>query len=210
MNFSTIKIGSKVFSGSGTLILENYKNNNNIIPSIVLCKDIRGFFSDFGGHYEKKHNNIFKTAISETREESANLINLKKNTIEKQEYIDIKHENTFYRSFIIKINGISRKYFRKNLHIIKENNAEDHWLEMSDITHVPIKNIIKMVENKKEFCNDIYGNKIKIRNRTIDIIKCGKNKILNKIKNKEIGNFNKNKFLVKKNNFLKNTYSVIL
>ena len=208
MRFSTIKIGNKIFSGAGTLIVENYKNNNKEIPSIVLCKDIRGFYSDFGGHYEEKHNNIFKTAISETKEESANLINIKNNTIKKQDFIDIKHENNFYRSFIIKINGISRKYFRKNLNIIKENNAEDHWLEMSDITHVPIRNLIKMVKNKEDLCDDIYGNKIKIRNRTIDIINCGKNKILNKIKKKEIGNFNKNKFLVKKNNFLKNTFCV--
>src|SRR5271170_2838512 len=110
------------YSGAGVIIVEDYyTKNGKVEPCVLLVKNgASGLFMDFGGGYEQKHNNLKETAREELREESRNLFNISEKYFNK--YVDIpvgrQNNRIFYRVYIIKINGISRKYFNQNKKII--------------------------------------------------------------------------------------------
>jgi len=188
MDTSNGKKSNKMFSGSGVIIIEDYvKKDGTIEPCIILARNKSSkIYNDFGGgidsRYLKKHSlneSIILTAIKELREESRNLIMVRKDMLKT--YIDIntgkKNTNDFYRGFFIKINGINRKYFVKNMKIIDKNKSiPKYWKETDSITHIPIKNIDfdKLEKRGKIHLIDIYGNDIPIHGRVKRLLYYGK------------------------------------
>jgi hypothetical protein len=175
---SLYKENNFVYSGAGVMIIEDYyTKSGKIEPCVLLVKNgASGLFTDFGGGYEKKHKNLKETASKELREESRNLFNVSEKYLKK--YVDIpvssnkSIKNVFYRVYIIKINGISRKYFNYNKNIIDKTHQKGthvpySWRETTDITHIPFKNIDfnLLGARGKIILTDIDGNHIQLHGR---------------------------------------------
>lgn len=178
----------KTFSGSGVIIIEDYvKKDGTIEPCIILARNKSSkIYNDFGGGIDSRYvknysleDSINLTAIKELREESRNLIVIQKDILKT--YIDIdtgkKDKHDYYRGFFIKINGINRKYFIKNMKMIDKNKSiPKYWKETDNITHIPIKNIDfdKLDKRGKILLVDIYGNYIPIHGRVKKLLYHGK------------------------------------
>merc|ERR1711991_113914 len=115
------KDSDKIFSGAGVLLLEKINNR----WALILIEDHTKTYSDSGGNYESKHNNLKETAIEELREESRNLIHIKNPEI-LINYVDTYYQgnNTFYRSYILNIDDINENEFLNNVNII-DNSIND-------------------------------------------------------------------------------------
>jgi len=184
MNKSLYNKNNKYFSGAGVLIVEDYfLKSGEIIKSIIVVQNsLTKEYSDFGGVYESEHSSIKNTAVNELREESCNLFNISKNSLDK--YVDIRAGENYYRSYIVKINTASRDHFKYNLNLFlsrKKNGIHipPCWLESSNITHIPIKNINidNLNKNNGMFLKDIDNNNIKISKRLNRILYSGINVI---------------------------------
>lgn len=193
----------KFFSGSGVIIIEDYvRKDGTIEPCIVFARNKSSkVYNDFGGgidsRYFKKYSideSIKITAIKELREESRNLIVIGDDALKS--YVDIntsiKNNNDFYRAYFVKVNGINRKYFFKNMKIIdrkivnRNKSIPRCWKETDSITRVPIKNIDfdKLDKRGKIHLIDIYGNDIEIHGRIKKLLYYGKSQIIKVSKHK--------------------------
>jgi hypothetical protein len=180
----TIKVKDKIFSGSGVLIIEDYIKQDRKIKSVVLVRNKSSqLFGDFGGMYEKRDKLLQVTASKELKEESRNLIDLDWNILQDQKYVDVisnKKRNEYYRIYIIKINGICRKYFHYNRKIIDKSDLKRYYKETDDIRHISIDDI--NFDNIKIRMNDIYDKEISLSRRVRNILRNSKN-IIKKVSN---------------------------
>lgn len=180
----TIKVKDKIFSGSGVLIIEDYIKQDRKIKSVVLVRNKSSqLFGDFGGMYEKRDKLLQVTASKELKEESRNLIDLDWNILQDQKYVDVisnKKRNEYYRIYIIKINGICRKYFHYNRKIIDKSDLKRYYKETDDIRHISIDDI--NFDNIKIRMNDIYNKEISLSRRVRNILRNSKN-IIKKVSN---------------------------
>lgn len=207
----------KKYSGSGVLIIEDYyKKNGKIEPCIILVRNkASGEYTEFGGYYEKKHGSLEKTAVTELREESCNLFDI--NTKYLDDHIDIMaNKNTFYRTYLIKINGVSRKYYLRNVKLIeslyrKGIKISHAWKETNDMVHIPIKNINfkKLGERGKIILKDIEGRDIIIRSRIKKVLYSIQSIIYDLVKSKSIAKRKEMK-LIKSNDIMNGFYSFII
>jgi hypothetical protein len=201
------------YTGAGVLIIEDYyMKNGNMENCIILVRNkASGLYVDFGGVYELKDDSLKETAQHELREESRNLFNLSKDNF--VDYVDIPADkNNYYRSYILKINGISRKYFRKNMKIIDNSeSSKRYWKETDDIVHVPIKNIDFYKLNKRGtiIVKDIEGKNIKLHRRCKKVLYYAQNLILKKIKEKPLAR-KRDIITEESDDFLNGTYSYSL
>src|ERR1700679_3407499 len=109
------------YTGAGVLVIEDYytKKGTRETCLILVRNKASNLYTDFGGSYENKHGSLQITAQSELREESRNIFNVARHHLKN--YVDImtgKDNELYYRVFVIKINGISRKYFDHNVRVI--------------------------------------------------------------------------------------------
>ena len=122
---------NKYVSGAGILLLEKIDKK----WVLILFKDHTNKFADIGGIYEKNHLNINDTASQELKEESRNLFIL--SDIKKlRKYVDLKHKknNSYYRSFIIRLSDINLHDFNRNKQLIDLNiNSPKCWKETTDV-----------------------------------------------------------------------------
>lgn len=205
-----ININDKDYSGAGVLIIEDYiDHKKNKIPSLLLVRNkATQLFTDFGGIHEKKHKTLEMTASSELNEESRNLIQIDPEILSKQNYIDIianKKRNIYYRIYIIKINGICRKYYHHNREIIDNSDAKKYFKETDDITHLPIKNIdFNKIKNLRCTIKDVYKNNIKLNTRLKNVLSNSYDIIKDMIDSKPIST--QKDFKLKKGLFNKKTY----
>lgn len=197
---------NKYISGAGILILEKIDNK----WTLILFKDHTNKFADVGGIYEKNHFNISDTASQELKEESRNLFIL--SDLKKlRKYIDIKHKknNSYYRSFIIRLSDINLQDFNKNKQLIDFNiNSPKCWKETTDVKKFYLEDLFETINNKNTLAKDINGEYHIIRNRLIEILKFYKTEI-NLIKNIP-KSLNKIKMMHNQNNFLKDTVSYLI
>lgn len=166
--------GGRTYSGAGVLVVENYyMKNGTIEPCVILVKNRAStVFMDFGGSYERKHHDLKETAHVELREESVNLFNIDKRHLTT--HVDIPADgNNLYRVHIIRIDGVSRKYFRHNKRLVDSFHAKGMkvpraWRETEDITHVPLRNInFNLLGVRGQIVlKDIDGNSVPIHGRT--------------------------------------------
>ena len=201
---------SKVFSGAGCMIFEDkYKLTNttdiNDNTILILLKDYTKTYSEPGGEYEEKHKTIEKTALTELREETKNMIVL--NKISFFFFFDSKHKGKIYRCFLIQINNLDLNIFKQNKKIIENyRKVPNYWKETKSIKKFYMKNIKENIYLKNlKYCQDINGKYYRLRRRARELIKSIFQQKLNikKINTKLILNQNEKK------KFLNNTKSYI-
>lgn len=189
------KEGGKLYSGAGVLVVEDYFTKaGKIEQCIVLVRNGKsGFYTDFGGSYEKSHVNLKETAHHELREESRNLFNISEKYFKKYVDIPVGSGTEFFRSYIIKINGISRKYFAYNKKLIDTfhslgKNVPYMWRETDNIVHIPFNNIdFNLLGARGQILlTDIDGNRIKLHGRAKRLIYYSQATIHNVIRDKPI------------------------
>lgn len=205
------------YSGAGVIVIEDYyRKNGTVEPCIVLVKNkASGEYTDFGGSYEQKHNFLQETASIELREESRNLLNVSSRFMTDK--IDMPaFNNQFYRVYLLKINGISRKYFLHNCRLIdtlylKGTKVPRSWRETSDIAHIPIKNIDfnKLGVRGKIILQDVDGRSINLGGRTKRAIYHAKSAIDKMIKHNPIAK-RRDMIKYKSNSWADKTYSYVL
>jgi len=208
------------YSGAGALIVEDYyKRDGTIEPCIILVKNkASGEYTDFGGGYEKKHGSLQITALKELREESRNLFNIAPRFFTDNNSVDLPAPSDhFYKLYILKINGVSRKYFLHNSRLLDMLHQKNiihiprYWRETDDISHIPIKNIDfkKMDKRGKIILQDVDGKSIIISGRIKKGLHYGKQTILRQLKQQPIARRRDlNKY--KSTDWLNNTYSYVL
>ncbi len=160
---------NKNMSGSGVIVVEDYicKSGESQQCILFVRNAATRTYSDFGGSYEKSDINIAATATKELREESRNLFIL--NPADLTTYCDIyAGNNLYYRTFIVKINGVHQKYFGHNKKIIDKTSMRHCWKETDAIVHIPIHNI--NLSKHTNMIKNVHGNEIKISSRTKKIL----------------------------------------
>jgi hypothetical protein len=205
------------FSGAGALIVEDYyKKNGTIEPCIVLVRNkASGIYSDFGGTYGAKHGDLKVTAAAELREESRNLFNI--NPRHLVSHVDIPAgTHKFYRAYVVKINGISRKYFKHNASLMDKMKASGQavprsWRETDDITHIPIKNIHmnRLGMRGTIVLKDIDNRSITLHGRAKRVIYHAQAILFNTTKMNPI-NKGKDMIIHQSNSWTNKTYSYVL
>lgn len=200
-----------MYSGAGVLIIEDYyKKNGTKIPCILLARNKASQkFMDFGGSYEKKDNSLKETAHNELREESRNLFNIDQKYFVN--YVDIPAGQYYYRVYLLKINGTSRKYYDHNKRLL-DNNTKIYiprmWRETDMIAHIPLKNIDfnKLNIRGTIILKDINDNPVILHGRTKAAIYYARNKIEKIIKSHPIAT-RKDLIIHKSKKFTNGTYS---
>jgi ADP-ribose pyrophosphatase YjhB (NUDIX family) len=157
----------KKYSGAGVIPIL-IKNNK---PYMILFTYQRGIITDAGGKIES-NNTITETASRELFEESAGLININNNILEDNSvYVDIKYNNTYYRTHIILIQFPDESYeenYNNNLQRINKFKfnpfSETRGIRLISLDYIHfVDNNILMNTNT---------DKVEIlANRTKDIIK---------------------------------------
>lgn len=211
--------GSLHYSGAGVLIIEDYyMKNGKVEPCIVLVKNkASGEYSDFGGSYESKHNTLQNTASIELREESRNLFNVSDSIIERTKKINIPAlGDNFYRMYLLKINGVCRKYFLHNKKIIDDLHQQGtkiprSWRETEAIAHIPIKNINfdKLGVRGRIILQDIDDNAINLNGRTKKAIYHAKTHIMDMVKQEPLAK-RKDMIINESSDWTNMTYSYVL
>jgi hypothetical protein len=157
----------KKFTGAGICIIDNCASS----PNFVLFRNVyNGNYYELGGTIDKNEN-IKITAIREALEESRGLINVNMETLNKLKWIDIKHNSTYYRCFILCVENeiLSDDYFN-NVKITNKLKLDKFWYETDNITKFSLNNIHNCF-NEKQVCQDNDNKFKKISNRTINFIK---------------------------------------
>lgn len=193
---STYTDNGLTYSGAGVLVMEDYcEKNGEVIPCVLLVRNAASkSYMDFGGAYEKKHNNLQTTASLELREESRNLFNVSTKYFVDADAINIPSRLHLYRSYIIKINNVSRKHFLHNKRVMDKasafgTNVPRCWRETDKIAHVPISNInfIRLGNRGSVILSDINGEKIELHPRTKRVLYHHQDTMNKKIEEPAIG-----------------------
>jgi hypothetical protein len=182
--YSKIEKKNKSYTGAGVIVVEDYRQNNHIIPTILVARNnASNTVSDFGGGYDKKHQKIEITASTELLEESCNLILVDSSILKNSKYFDIEGtRDTFYRVYVIKAQNIASKYYDHNNQIITSNPASKRqWKETNSIHHIPIANIDfdALLNRQKVKIKDIHGEVVELHMRLRKALKTGKDYIFN-------------------------------
>jgi hypothetical protein len=180
---------SKPCSGSGVIFIE--KNGNT--PTILLIRTNRGTYEDMGGELDGNilradANTIQYNAIKEVLEESQNLfvfntINLERQIGGQNLFVDIPdiNNNSFYRCYIVVINGTSTydvsQFFNQNKLMIANRNGyqSSDWKESVDLKRFSlqsIKNVLSVNSGMGGItCNDVNNMSCTIRDRTANCLR---------------------------------------
>ena len=187
----------KTYSGAGVVVVEKYRKSNGVVvPCIILVRTkMSGLYMDFGGTYETSHGGLRVTATSELREESRNLLHV--SPLKLKKYVDIPSGRHSYRAYIIRIEGIIRKYFDYNAKLLdrrhkKGINVPRSWRETDDIRHIPISEInpIKLGMRGMITLKDVNGVNIHLHGRAKSVLMHSYRLILNALKKNPLGRFN--------------------
>lgn len=185
--------------GAGILIIEKFNNTNVVL--LFGKKNIQ--YEDTGGLIDNNDKSYVMAACRETREETANLFNLDGNIIKK---IGHPIQINKYISYAIYVNKININYYYHNIEIVLNKCKYHSWKENNDVVRVDLNKLIYNAHKKISYINDIYNKTVKIRDRTLNIIKKDAIYFLNINKQKPI-ELNINKILQSEMNCLINTYS---
>lgn len=180
----------KYFSGAGILFVERtYNNGTKQEPTILLFGSSNGqVYQETGGSIDPTDFNGSSTlqnaAIRETLEESSNYLEIKtvldRSIGNKPMYIDITHNQTYYRCYVI---GIDEQSFNVGSYIgnldklAKTQFLPDAWSEMSSVKRFYISDIKKALSQKQIdgtiLCRDVNQVDCTIRGRTVQVIQAG-------------------------------------
>jgi hypothetical protein len=153
---------------------------------LIVARNIgRRKYNDFGGHYEKKYKRLSVNGHNELREESCNLLNISPYVLRKN-FCDSSYNNTYYRSYFIKVNGITDRQYINNFNILKRSGSPDTWLETDMLSHIPIKNIKRDTLSVKGdiYMKDIDEKLVLLHSRVRQCLEAGYDIMLNVAANK--------------------------
>jgi hypothetical protein len=174
------------YTGAGIFIIENYNGK----PVILLFGKNNKFYSDAGGNIDKDETPE-ETACRETREETANLINIKPIQLEN---ISKKVIINSYISYFIYIDKIKTRDYYNNVEIIFDKCKEYFWKESNCIARIYLDEFFEKIKTydfnakKITYIKDIHDKHIQIRPRVLFIIKEGMN-VLKNVNSMKITNF---------------------
>ena len=158
-------------SGAGILIVELYMG----FPVVTLFGMNGMNYSDPGGMTDYGENSQ-QTAHRECREETENLINIQPN--ELLQYAIPVTVNT-YTSYILYIENLSFQDYAHNVNLIYNNCHARAWKETNSMTRIPINNIVLAAQNFVNYAIDVNDITVRIRERTMSIIRNATNILLN-------------------------------
>lgn len=175
------------YSGSGVLIVEDYRKGEETIPCILVVRNQASHnVSDFGGGYAKKHKKIEVTASEELQEESRNLIRVPSAKIKLSRSFDIEGtRDTYYRVYVVKTQNVASKYFDINREVIDSNpDSTRQWKETDKIHHIPIANIkfAKLLDRQKIIVRDVHDEEVVLHMRLRKALHTGQNIVLEVLK----------------------------
>jgi len=164
-----------ILTGASVLIFEK--------DCILLFREIQGgsscCYTEPGGKYEYKHDNIEHAANDELYEETCCLFDSESpvSKLKKNNYFDLVYsKDKKSRVFMIKVPYLKdlREDYFSNLSILKKGRASKHFLETNDVTRVYIDDLRNAVLTAKRmgdvYVKDAYGKKIKLKKRTANIL----------------------------------------
>jgi ADP-ribose pyrophosphatase YjhB (NUDIX family) len=160
-------------SGAGIFIIENFDNHQ--VALLFGMKN--GEYNEPGGTIDPGEKPEV-TACRETREETANIINIKPDELLKIA-IPIQHKQ--YMSYVIYLDKINTNDYYHNVKIIFNKCRPHVWKENNSIARINLNELIQNSHDNKNIMKDINGKNIFIRNRTLGIAK-KINNILNNLK----------------------------
>jgi hypothetical protein len=152
--------------GAGILILELYKGN----PVFTLFGKNMANYSDLGGKSDPGEKPE-ETAHRESREESANLINISPYEINNYT-VPIVHNQ--YLSYIIYVEGVYFSDYAHNVNHIQQNcrgKKLKFWKETNSMARIPLNNMLTAAQNYLDYAVDVMGNPVNIRKRTMGIVR---------------------------------------
>lgn len=148
-----------IFNGAGIFIIENYNNK----PVITLFGNRNRTYGEPGGMIDKGEEHI-TTAVRETKEETANLINFTEKFIMDK---GIPIISNTYICYVVYIQGLSKKDHRHNIDHILNSPIKRMWKEMTSMTRIDLEEFKKNYESGK--VTDIYGRQINLHRRVIEL-----------------------------------------
>jgi hypothetical protein len=159
------------YTGAGIFLIENYNEQ----PVVLLFGKHNKLYSDPGGNIDKGET-LEETACRETKEETANLINIKPKELKIiSKIIYLKS----YVSYFVFINQIKSKDYYDNVEIIFNKCKEYFWKESNCIARVSIDELVDKMSSydfttsKDFYAKDINNKSILIRSRVMFIVKHG-------------------------------------
>jgi hypothetical protein len=165
------------YNGAGIFIVENYKNN--LVAVLFGMQSAHGIteYNEPGGSIDFGEKTE-ETACRETREETANLIKILPHELLNISTPIIIHK---YISYVIYVNKLITKDYYHNVNLIFNECKQHHWKENNSMVRVNLNSLINNAINNINIINDINGNKISVRDRTIEIAKKFNDGILAKL-----------------------------
>jgi 8-oxo-dGTP pyrophosphatase MutT (NUDIX family) len=170
-NISLIKSDVSL-TGAGIFLIEKYKGN---VVAVLFGKK-KYIYDDPGGMIDSGET-YAQAACRETREETANLINIDSRIIDK---IAIPILSSKYVSYILYVDSINRKDYLHNVRIIFDKCKLDCWKENNSMVRIDLRKLLNAAANNNYKIEDIRGNLVNVRERTIRIINQSRD-ILNNI-----------------------------
>lgn len=164
------------YTGSGFLIFQ--ENGTNPIIILVITKNGDNFIcEDMGGsigrYFIANNNTLFLNAKKKVYEETQCLFSFY--NINKQIYLDIPINESYYRCFFVIINNsdILKEKYDTNKKILQNLIPElcEEWQETYGLEKFYFKDLLKAYVNKQDFCKNIDGKIYKIRDRVFNCIK---------------------------------------
>ncbi len=151
------------YTGAGIFIIENYKGN---LVAVLFGNKGRNY-DDPGGLIDPGETPI-ETACRETREETANLIKISPDELHK-----ISHKIIYknYVSYVIFVENLSSKDYYHNINLVFGKCKPHFWKENSSMIRIDLQRLIKNTLANNDIVKDINGNYVKIRGRTLGIVK---------------------------------------
>tara|TARA_B110000858_G_scaffold195615_1_gene252431 strand:- start:40 stop:645 length:606 start_codon:yes stop_codon:yes gene_type:complete len=162
-------------TGSGVLPILKIKGQLCIVIGREVSKsDKFGYdiWEDFGGGIDPNELPI-QCAKRELLEETAMTIDIGESElihyIDSQSQVDLN----YYRIYFVRINKNFSIDFKTNLELLKNLKYDEHFLEMDDITFIPIKHLLDMdkynLKKKLTVVKNIHNQKVVLSSRMIHI-----------------------------------------
>ena len=195
---SSHKLSSHKITGAGVLLITKFDDKFCIIVGKEKNKSKKveyGIWEDFGGSIDS--NEVpFETARRELYEETACLIKLDNNKFIHFKDFESDIPGEYYRQFFIRLKTFPLNDFHKNYKKLIKMKADDHLLEINNITYIPFKYLDNLSINNKNLAviKDIFNTYVNLSIRLTEVLyrdDIGINYIKNNIKRFKIINLRK-------------------
>ena len=161
-------------TGAGVLLITKFNNKLCIIVGKEKNKSKDAgyeIWEDFGGSIDSNEA-PFETARRELYEETACLIKLDNNKFIHFKDFESDIPGEYYRQFFVRLKDFPLNDFHKNYKKLIKMKADDHLLEINNITYIPFKYLDDLSINNKNLAviKDIFNNYINLSIRLTEVL----------------------------------------